>query len=216
MRDNRRMPGEHGTREALAESNAALLAAASAGDQAAWDALVARFANLVWSVASGYRLKVGEDADAVQNTWLRLVENLDRITDPEHLGSWLCTTVRRECLQVLRRRGRIGYPLDLTDHEDAVVDPAPDLDASLLRDERDAALWRAVRTLPERCWSLLRVLMADPAPSYAEVSEALAMPVGSIGPTRQRCLEQLRRDLTGDPLLDHRADGETTRKEGPS
>ena len=199
------MPDEPGPREALAPSNASLLAAAAAGDQASWDAIVARFTNLLWSVASGYRLKVGEDADAVQNTWLRLVENLDRITDPDHLGSWLCTTLRRECLQVLRRRTRIGYPSELTDQLE-VADPAPELDVALLDTERDAALWRAVRRLPDRCWSLLRVLMADPAPSYAEVSEALGMPVGSIGPTRQRCLEQLRRDVTGDPLLDTRAD----------
>ena len=80
MRDNRGMPGEPGGREAVAEANATLLAAAAAGDQAAWDALVARFTNLLCSVASGYRLKVGEDADAVQNTWLRLVENLDRLS----------------------------------------------------------------------------------------------------------------------------------------
>lgn len=179
---------------------AALVAAAADGDQRAWDALVGRFNGLLWSIAAGYRLQVGEDADAVQNTWLRLVEHLDRIADPEHLGSWLATTVRRECLQILRRRRRIGYSTD-TEDLDAVPDDAPDLDAALLDDERDAALWRAVERLSERCRRLLRVLMATPPPSYAEVSAALDMPVGSIGPSRQRCLAALRTLAGADAVL---------------
>ncbi len=184
-----------------AVSVAELLTAAAGGDQTAWDTLVARYAGLVWSVARGYRLQVGETDDAVQNAWLRLVENLGRIHDPAHLGSWLATTIRRECLQVLRRRGRTGYPTEDVE-TDAAVDPAPALDAGLLQDERSAALWAAVNTLPQRCWGLLRVLMASPPPSYAEVSAALGIPVGSIGPTRQRCLDQLRARVIGDPLLD--------------
>ena len=181
-----------------------LLAAAAAGQQPAWDAIVARYSGLVWSVARGYRLQVGETDDAVQNAWLRLVENLGRIHDPDHLGSWLATTTRRECLQVLRRRGRIGYPTDDFETNDT-VDPAPALDAGLLDDERSAALWAAVNSLPQRCWGLLRTLMASPPPSYAEVSAALDIPIGSIGPTRQRCLEQLRSRVAGHSLLDPRA-----------
>lgn len=202
------MPGQTVGGEGDAVSVVGLLAAAADGDQSAWDALVARYAGLVWSVARGYRLQVGETDDAVQNTWLRLVENLGRIHDPEHLGSWLATTARRECLQVLRRRGRIGYPTDDL-AGDPVIDPGPALDAGLLDDERAAALWAAVNTLPQRCWGLLRVLMASPPPSYAEVSAALDIPIGSIGPTRQRCLEQLRSRVTGDPLLDERAEEAT-------
>jgi RNA polymerase sigma factor (sigma-70 family) len=191
-------------------SDTDLLAASAAGDQGAWDDLVARYGSLIWAIARGYRLEVGETDDAVQNTWLRLVEHLGRISEPEHLGGWLATTARRECLQLLRRRRRIGYPSDLAAEADP-PDPAPALDAALLEGERDGALWAAVQTLPERCWRLLRVLMASPPPSYAEVSAALDMPVGSIGPTRQRCLEQLRSRVAGHPLLDEAAAGRERR-----
>jgi RNA polymerase sigma factor (sigma-70 family) len=195
-------------------SNADLLAGSAAGEQAAWDQLVRRFNGLVWSVARGFRLQVGETDDAVQNTWLRLVENLDRISDPEHLGSWLATTTRRECLQVLRRRSRTGYPTESVETLQ-VPDAAPALDAGLLADERDAALWAAVHELPTRCWSLLRILMASPPPSYAEVAAALDMAIGSIGPTRQRCLDQLRKRVEGDPLLDsHAPTSDTNETEG--
>src|SRR6266568_2397317 len=86
--------------------NAALLDAARLGDQAAWNALVAEYNSLVWSIARGYRLESADAHDAVQMTWLRLVENLDRIKDPERLAGWLATTARRECLQLLRKSGR--------------------------------------------------------------------------------------------------------------
>ncbi len=195
------MPDDRRRAEGEDASIADLLAASAAGEQAAWDELVRRFSGLVWSVARGYRLQVGETDDAVQNTWLRLVENLGRISEPERLGGWLATTTRRECLQLLRRRGRTGYPTDVLDTLE-VDDAAPALDAALLDDERDAALWAAVHALPGRCWALLRTLMASPPPSYAEVSAALDMPIGSIGPTRARCLEQLRGRVRGDPLLD--------------
>ncbi|WP_240917731.1 RNA polymerase sigma factor [Phycicoccus sp. HDW14] len=198
------MPGDPMRGEGVERSTADLLAASAAGEQAAWDLLVQRYGGLVWSVARAYRLRVGETDDAVQNTWLRLVEHLTRISDPEHLGGWLATTARRECLQLLRRRGRTGYTTDLLDDLE-VEDARPELDAALLAGERDAALWAAVSTLPGRCWALLRTLMASPPPSYAEVAAALDMPVGSIGPTRQRCLEQLRRRVEGDSLLDPRA-----------
>ena len=178
----------------------ALLTAAAGGDQQSWDALVARFNGLLWSIAGSYRLHVGEDADAVQNTWLRLVEHLDRIDDPDHLGAWLATTVRRECLQVLRRRRRSGYTSD-TDDLDQVPGEARELDAALLDDERDAALWQALSRLSDQCRRLLRVLMASPPPSYAEVSAALGMPVGSIGPNRQRCLGRLRAIVEADSAL---------------
>ncbi len=210
------MPADPGKGDGVDASTADLLAASAAGDQAAWNRLVQRYNGLVWSVARGYRLQVGETDDAVQNTWLRLVENLTRVSDPEHLGAWLATTARRECLQLLRRRGRTGYPSDLLDTLE-VEDAAPALDAALLADERDAALWAAVHALPGRCWALLRTLMAAPPPSYAEVAAALDMPIGSIGPTRQRCLEQLRRRVEGDPLLDDRSatPDPTDREDGP-
>jgi RNA polymerase sigma factor (sigma-70 family) len=165
------------------------------GDDKAWVALTDRYVSLLWSVARSMRLADADAADAVQTTWLRLVEALDGLRDPARVGSWLATTMRRECLAVLRRRARVVVAADGWDQ---LAGDTAALDEALLRRERDAALWRAFRRLGPRCQSLLRMLMADPAPSYAEVSAALDMPMGGIGPTRRRCLDSLRKImLTG-------------------
>jgi RNA polymerase sigma factor (sigma-70 family) len=170
---------------------AELVSRVRAGDQAAWVALTDRFTNLLWSIARGMHLSSEDAADAVQTTWLRLVERLDDIREPERVGSWLATAVRRECLAIIRRRRTVGLP----EAWDQASDTADPLDAGLLRDERDAELWRALHNLPARCGNLLRLLVSDPAPSYADVADTLRIPVGSIGPTRRRCLELLRRLL---------------------
>jgi RNA polymerase sigma factor (sigma-70 family) len=182
------------------EDVSALLARAAAGEQEAWDALVDGFSNLLWAVARAHRLDDADCADAVQTAWLRLLENLTRITDPERLGAWLSTTVRRECLRLIRRSGR-EYVSDAEAFADIPEPRAAELDAGLLLEERDAALWTLFEGIPDRCRRLLRVLMAEPVPSYQEVSAALDMPIGSIGPTRQRCLERLRRHLEDNDLL---------------
>ena len=172
---------------------ATLLRVASEGDQEAWNAITDRFTSLLWSVARSYRLGSDDAEDVVQNTWLRLLENLTKIDNPEALPGWLATTARREALGILRRRGRTV----LTRDEDLGVDLADpastDLDSALLEDERDVELWASFAKLPERCQQLLRVLMACDRPVYAEVSAAFDMPIGSIGPTRMRCLERLRK-----------------------
>ncbi len=173
------------------ESLTVLLRAAEVGDEGAWDSLVGRFGDLLWSVARAYRLSAADAGDVVQMTWLRLVENLGRIEDPERLAGWLATTARHECLRTLRRSGREQPSLDGETTID-LPDHAEPLDTRLLNEERDAQLWQSFGGLQPRCQQLLRVLMADPAPSYAEVSAALDMPIGSIGPTRGRCLQQLR------------------------
>ncbi|MGW3999156.1 RNA polymerase sigma factor [Amycolatopsis sp. NPDC004772] len=167
-----------------------LLEAAARGDQAAWDALVDRYASLLWSIARAHRLRDADAADAVQTVWLKLVENLGRIKEPERLPGWLATTTRHECLRQLRRTDRERPTDDQVWQSEPA--PGPAVDAALLLDERDAALWRALDKLSDQCRRLLRVLMATPPPSYAEVADALDIPVGSIGPTRQRCLGRLR------------------------
>jgi len=170
-----------------------LLTAAAAGDQDAWSALVDRYANLVWSVARGFGLNGADAADVSQATWLRLVERLDSIREPDRVGSWLATTARREALGLLRRSGRY-VPTAETDEFDRLigaVDGAGPLD-QVLRDDRDARLREAVGTMSQRCQRLLRLLLADPVPSYADLAAALDIPVGSIGPTRARCLDALR------------------------
>jgi len=177
---------------------AALVRASSAGDAGAWEALVARFSGLVWSVIRGYRLGQADAADAFQTTWLRLAEHIGRLQSPEYVGAWLATTARRECLSLTRAHRRV-VPADDTALVSLgqVDDHSPEqavLDAEQIRLDADRAerLWRAFADLPPRCSQLLRVLMASPPPSYAEVAAALGMPTGSIGPTRARCLRQLQ------------------------
>jgi len=170
---------------------ARLVAAAAAGDQLAWNGLVARFSGLVWAVIRGHRLSGADAADVSQTTWLRLVEHLDRVQDPARVGAWLATTARRECLRTLRMSGR---QVPCGDDLPEPVQDVPGIDDALLRDERDSELWEAFGRLGDRDQALLRMLSADPAPSYREVSAALDMPIGSIGPTRARCLERLRRE----------------------
>jgi RNA polymerase sigma factor (sigma-70 family) len=182
-----------------------LLKAALAGDQAAWDIIVDQYNRLLWAIARGYRMDPAMTADVVQTTWLRLVENLDRIVEPARLAGWLATTIRRECLQALRRSKR-ETPAATPEYLADAPDNARELDAGLLDDERDAALWRAFGKLPERCQLLLRVLMATPPPAYAEVAEALDMPIGTIGPTRGRCLAHLRRLAMADDVLGGKAE----------
>jgi RNA polymerase sigma factor (sigma-70 family) len=170
----------------------ALVAAAVAGDQKAWEGLLQRFTALVWSVARAYGLNDADAADVSQTAWLRLVEQLHRIRDPERVGAWLATTTRHEALRTLRLSGR-----QLPVADDAAPEP-PDAavagpEAVVLASERSELLWRALSALPPRCQRLLRILMSDPPPSYHEVAAALGIPIGSIGPTRGRCLDQLRR-----------------------
>jgi RNA polymerase sigma factor (sigma-70 family) len=183
---------------------ASLVLAAAAGDQRAWDELVERFGGLVWAIARAHRLGPADAADVSQTTWLRLVEHLHRLRDPDHVGGWLATTARHECLRVIRRANR-EMPDDRLDTElDAVGEPAPSPESVVLSNERRRMLWQALNRLSARCQLLLRALAASPDSSYAEVSAALAMPVGSIGPTRARCLEHLRRELrTEHSLPDH-------------
>jgi RNA polymerase sigma factor (sigma-70 family) len=167
----------------------ALVNAASTGDQDAWNALVARFDGLVWAVARSHRLSNADASDVVQTSWLRLVEHLDRLDDPERVGAWLATTARRESIKALRRAARqVPSPPDELPVQ--VMDAG--MDAGLLASERDATLWRAFAGLDSDCQALLRMLVAEPTPSYQEVSEALGRPIGAIGPTRARCLEKLR------------------------
>jgi RNA polymerase sigma factor (sigma-70 family) len=156
------------------------------GDVAAWARLVDRYSGLLWSIARSYGLSQADAGDVVQTTWLRLVERIDRIERPGSVGTWLAVTARRESLHAARRASARGAALD-----EAVV-PAPGNTAPeeiALARERVGQVAEALAALPRRCQVLLRLCAA--APSYAELATALGMPVGSIGPTRARCLEGL-------------------------
>ncbi len=181
-------------------SDAELLARAAAGDQQSWDAIVERYRGLVWSVARRYRLSAEDREDAVQQTWLRLVEWIDGIRNPDAVGAWLASTIRHECLHAVRRGSRGGIAVDLDDRN-CPADPAPSLDAGLLAAEQGAALWAAVDRLPARPAGILRGLH-DGTTSYAQLAADLEMPIGSIGPTRQRALDRLRAQFSDDALFD--------------
>ena len=168
-----------------------LVARAAEGTQAAWDEIVRRYERLVWSIARSYRLNSADAGDAVQTTWLRLVEHLGKVRDPERLGAWLATTARRESLRIATHRRRQRD--DGSDDDLALMpDTSVDVEESLLSSERDVTLLHAVRQLDDRCQKLLRVLSASPPPRYDAVAEAFGMPIGSIGPTRGRCLNRLK------------------------
>lgn len=167
-----------------------LVLAASDGDENAWSSLVDRYASLVWAVARGHGLGQADAADVSQTTWLKLAEQLQVIREPDRLGAWLTTTARRECLRTLRRQER-DVPVDICNDWDC-GDVTAEVGDEMVTRERDDALWAAFEALSGNCKALLRALLADPAPSYAELSEAFDMPIGSIGPTRARCLDRLR------------------------
>lgn len=171
---------------------AALVAAAGRGERAAWDRLVDRFAPTVWAIARSHRLSAADAADVSQTTWLRLVENLGNIERPERVGAWLATTARRESLRVLRLAGR---QVPSGDDMDLVPDPTPASgpDRELAQQHRRHVMAGLVSQLPTRSQLLLRLLSSDSPLSYRDISEALDMPIGSIGPTRARALDQLRR-----------------------
>jgi RNA polymerase sigma factor (sigma-70 family) len=169
-----------------------LVRRAADGDAAAWNEITERFTRLVWAVARSYRLGEMDAADVVQNTWLRLLQNINRIEQPQALPKWLTTTARREALSIIRRRQRDVLVSMDADPWEIIDDGEPDLDAALLDDERDGELWACFGRLPERDQVLLRLLMASDSPSYTQIAAALEMPIGSIGPTRMRALAKLR------------------------
>ena len=168
-----------------------LVRRAAVGDMLAWDRLVEQYGRLIWAVSRDFRLGESDAADVVQMTWLRLLEHIDRLDYPARVGAWLAVTARRECLRVIAARKRVVLVADdgdLIDH--LALEPA--VDERLLAQERAAEVRQAVERLPWRWQRMLELLMADPPASYAEIAEQLGLPVGSIGPTRGRCLERLR------------------------
>ena len=168
-----------------------LVAAAVDGDSAAWASLVDRFAPLVWSIASSYRMSSTDRDDVSQAVWLRLLEHLPSIREPEALPGWLVTTSRRESLRHLdsaQRRARREGPI----LEEQLPQAEPDHNEFMYGVERRDALRAGFAALGEACQRLLAMLLGDPRPSYEDIGAALKMPIGSIGPTRARCLQRLR------------------------
>lgn len=157
----------------------------------AWERLVDQFSKLIWSITVEFRLVESDAADVVQTTWLRLLEHIHRIEYPDRVGSWLAATARNECLRSLAAHKRVVLGHDTDDMEEAPA-PGAEVDERLLAAERDQTVRDAMSRLPTRWQRLLEMLMADPPVPYTEISDQLGLPVGSIGPTRGRCLERLR------------------------
>lgn len=165
--------------------------AARNGDQAAWEALVARFTPSMQMLARSYRLGHADIEDAVQTAWTRAVAHIARIREPEAISGWLMVTTRREALRTLERRRRellVDEP-GLPERVNHTPAETPLIDA-----ERRRAVRAAVERLPRRQRIVIGGLLDHSGSSYAELSARLEMPIGSIGPTRERALARLRRD----------------------
>ncbi|GAA2503292.1 RNA polymerase sigma factor [Winogradskya humida] len=181
-----------------ADDMALLVGKALGGDHAAWNRIVDRYSGRVWAICRVHNLGQADAADVFQQTWLRALENLAALRDPDRFGAWLGTTCRNEARATLRR-GRRTQPVDDTWLLDREAGPDGDPERPVLMAARDSELWGAFSQLGTRCQQVLRVLVVDAEdrrPSYELAATALDMPIGSLGPTRKRCLNQLRRFLT--------------------
>jgi RNA polymerase sigma factor (sigma-70 family) len=183
-----------------------LVTRARHGDQRAWDDLVERYGPLVWSVCRRYQLTRPDAEDVQQTVWLQLVNRLGKIRDPAALPGWLATTTRRECVRVLRA-ARGPHAAESVPDADAIPDPRTGMaEQELLVAERHATLREALARLPPGWQRLIGKLIEDPPLTYAEISAALSIPVGSIGPLRGRCLDKLRADPAIAALINADAD----------
>ena len=157
------------------------------------DALIERYAPLVWSICRRHRLGRADADDVAQSVWLRLVDQLDRVSEPAALSGWLATTTRRECIRVLSAASGLHATVYTLDVENLPDTRAGTAEQELLAAERHAALREAFGQLPPNGQQLIALLIADPPVPYADISTRLGIPVGSIGPTRSRYLDKMRR-----------------------
>jgi RNA polymerase sigma factor (sigma-70 family) len=166
-----------------------------AGDESGLDDLVRLMSPVLWHVVRACGLDRDAAEDVVQSTWLSVVKSADSVRDPQAITRWVCTAARREAWRVSKTAARTR-PV-----EDEVLDARMPLQASpeaeAVTNDENSLLWQALGRLPERCQKLLRIVAWEPRPDYSSVAAGLQMPVGSIGPTRRRCLDKLRVELVG-------------------
>lgn len=191
------MIGADSVPDTLASRAAAAFRAYRAGDEARLEGLVQLLTPILWHTARAQRLDRDLAEDVVQTTWLAFVRNAANIADPQAVLQWLIVSTRREAWRALKKVDRVE-PRELDDDQIAV--PVRELPEDVvLRSDTHGRLWQHVAQLSDRCQALLRVIAFADRPDYASVAEALGMPVGSIGPTRGRCLAKLRQLLGADP-----------------
>lgn len=164
------------------------------GDSRAMDDLVRLMTPVLWHVVRAYRLERALAEDVVQSTWLALVRSAGSIVDERAIFSWLTVTARREAWRVGKNHGRADATSD--EHLEQLMPPQESTEAQVAASDESSRLWTAVQTLADRCQRLLRVIAFDERPDYAKIATDLEMPIGSIGPTRSRCLAKLRTALT--------------------
>jgi RNA polymerase sigma factor (sigma-70 family) len=169
---------------------AELLEAAKGGSEDALAQITAELTPMLWNVARAAGLAAADAEDVVQTAWERLLYHLADIRVPQALIGWLVVTTKHEAWRI-RSSGRRQRPAD-QEWLTAIPDDAAGTEEQILLDEQQRALWRAVGRLSAQCQELLRIVAFIPRPDYQSVSAALGMPVGSIGPTRGRCLEKIR------------------------
>jgi RNA polymerase sigma factor (sigma-70 family) len=163
---------------------------AAAGDQQAWEQLVREYGGRLRAIAASFRLSRSDAEDATQITWMNLVANARTLRSHDRIGAWLATTMRRNCLRILQRNRR-EMPTDGL--ATTVADDSADVEMALLTAERKRLLWQTVGRLPPRQAHLVHALFADARQSYHEITSALSMPAGAIGPIRGRALRRLAR-----------------------
>jgi RNA polymerase sigma factor (sigma-70 family) len=181
----------------LASRAAQLFVAFRDGDESKMADLVSLVTPILWHTARAQRLDYDAAQDVVQTSWLALVRSADTIADPQAVLQWLIVSTRREAWRIVKKSGR-DEPREF--EADDVVSPTRELpEEVMLASDEESRLWQHIAQLPERCRALLRVIAFADRPDYAAVAESLGMPIGSIGPTRGRCLGKLRQLVTADP-----------------
>lgn len=195
------MIGAESVPETLASRAATLFVRFRDGQEPAMGELVMLLTPILWHTVRAQRLEREAAEDVVQSTWLALVRNTGSIADPQAVLAWLIVTAKRESWRVAKRSDRVE-PKDFEDDE-VVIAPRDLPEERVLRSDSDNRLWQHVAQLPQRCQSLLRVIAFADRPDYAAVAKALGMPIGSIGPTRGRCLAKLRLQLANDPTWEN-------------
>jgi len=175
------------------ETSASLFERWRDGDSAALDDLVRLLSPMLWQVVRASGLDRATAEDVVQTTWLTLVRSGHSISQPRAVAGWLCTSARREAWRVAKQGTRLQPVEDESIARRLPDAPAPE--GQVVLDDDNDRLWRSLGRLPERCQKLLRIVAAESRPDYSAIATELGMPVGSIGPTRGRCLDKLRREL---------------------
>jgi len=168
---------------------------AVAGETSAQEQLIRRHSNVVWAVVRGFGLREADAQDAVQNTWISMIEHLGSLRDASRLAGWLSTIARRECLKIMRQSRRCVVGLEHHQVAELIDETSPDPENSAVDAAMNDLLWEHVAELPPRGRDILSALFAAEASGYAESATATGLPIGSVGPLRMRYLVRLRRRL---------------------